>query len=138
MTPHAVPIGGELWTRQYKALAAFAGLGIMLMLWRFIQGLGATTGLNDGHPWGIWIAFDVVTGTALGCGGYAVAILVYLLNKGRYTRWSARVSSPALSDTRWQAWPSLSMSGATGTSIECNSSSGIGTCIRRYWRLRSA
>jgi len=84
MTPHAVPIGGELWNRQYKALAAFAGLGIMLMLWRFIQGLGATTGLNDGHPWGIWIAFDVVTGTALGCGGYAVAILVYLLNRGRY------------------------------------------------------
>jgi Ni/Fe-hydrogenase subunit HybB-like protein len=26
----------------------------------------------------------VVTGTALACGGYAMAILVYVLNRGRY------------------------------------------------------
>ena len=44
----------------------------------------AVSNLNDGYPWGIWIAFDVVTGTALGCGGYAVALLVYILNKGEY------------------------------------------------------
>lgn len=84
MNGHAVPIGGELWTRPYKWLAALAGVGVVFMLWRYVAGLGATTGLNDGHPWGIWIAFDVVTGTALGCGGYAMAILVYLLNKGQY------------------------------------------------------
>ena len=42
------------------------------------------SGLNDGYPWGIWIAFDVVVGTALGCGGYAVALLVYILNRGKY------------------------------------------------------
>jgi Ni/Fe-hydrogenase subunit HybB-like protein len=84
MNGHAVPVGGELWTRPYKFLASLASLGVLLMLWRYIQGLGATTALNDGHPWGIWIAFDVVTGTALGCGGYATAILVYLLNKGQY------------------------------------------------------
>jgi Ni/Fe-hydrogenase subunit HybB-like protein len=75
MNGHAMPVGGELWTRPYKALATLAGLGLLLMLWRYVQGLGATTGLNDGHPWGIWIAFDVVT---------AVAILVDLLNKGQY------------------------------------------------------
>ena len=43
-----------------------------------------STNLSDGYPWGIWIAFDVVVGTALGCGGYAVALLVYILNKGEY------------------------------------------------------
>jgi Ni/Fe-hydrogenase subunit HybB-like protein len=84
MSAHAAPVGGELWTRPYKFLAALASLGVLLMFWRYVQGLGATTNLNDGHPWGIWIAFDVVTGTALGCGGYAVGILVYLLNKGKY------------------------------------------------------
>jgi Ni/Fe-hydrogenase subunit HybB-like protein len=84
MSAHAAPIGGQLWTRPYKVLATLATLGVLLTLWRYVQGLGATTALNDGHPWGIWIAFDVVTGTALGCGGYAVAILVYLLNKGQY------------------------------------------------------
>jgi Ni/Fe-hydrogenase subunit HybB-like protein len=55
-----------------------------MALWRFAFGLGAVSHLNDGYPWGIWIAFDVVTGTALGCGGYAVALLVYILNKGEY------------------------------------------------------
>ncbi len=53
-------------------------------LWRFTQGLGAATAMNDGYPWGIWIAFDVVTGTGLACGGYAVALLVYILNQGQY------------------------------------------------------
>ena len=42
------------------------------------------TNLSNGYPWGIWIAFDVVVGTALGCGGYAVALLVFILNKGEY------------------------------------------------------
>ncbi len=84
MSSQPMPVGGELWTRSYKTLAGLATLGFLLMFWRFAQGLGATTALNDGHPWGIWIAFDVVTGTALGCGGYVIAILVYLLNKGQY------------------------------------------------------
>ena len=61
---------------------------------------GQTTALNDGYPWGLWIAFDVVTGTALACGGYAVALLVYILNKDDTTRWSARRWSPAPSATR--------------------------------------
>lgn len=81
---HPAPVGGVLWNNAYKWLAAFAGLGVILMLFRYAFGLGAATGLNDGYPFGIWIAFDVVTGTALGCGGYAVAILVYVLNKGQY------------------------------------------------------
>jgi Ni/Fe-hydrogenase subunit HybB-like protein len=77
-------VGGELWTRPFKLLVAIAGLGGLMALWRFAAGLGAVSNLNDGYPWGVWIAFDVVTGTALGCGGYAVALLVYILNKGEY------------------------------------------------------
>ena len=50
----------------------------------FAAGLGAVTNLSDGYPWGLWIAFDVVTGTALGCGGYAIALLVYVVNRGQY------------------------------------------------------
>ena len=66
------------------ALWAFFGLGMVLTAWRLVAGLGATTGMNDGYPFGLWIALDVVTGTALACGGYAVAILGYVLNRGRY------------------------------------------------------
>jgi Ni/Fe-hydrogenase subunit HybB-like protein len=61
-----------------------AGVGIALILWRYAVGLGAATGMSDGYPFGLWIAFDVVTGTALACGGYAMALIVYVLNKGRY------------------------------------------------------
>lgn len=78
------PVGGKLLTGPYKILLALAGAGFLLIVWRFAVGLGASTALSDGYPWGLWIAFDVVTGTALACGGYAVAILVYILNKGRY------------------------------------------------------
>jgi Ni/Fe-hydrogenase subunit HybB-like protein len=84
MHAQAQPVGGTLLTRPYKILLALAALGFGLIAWRFAAGLGATTALTDGYPWGLWIAFDVVTGTALACGGYAMAILVYVFNKGRY------------------------------------------------------
>lgn len=81
---HATPVGGPLLTFPYKILLALAALGAGLIVWRFAVGLGTATALSDGYPWGLWIAFDVVTGTALACGGYAMAILVYIFNKGRY------------------------------------------------------
>jgi Ni/Fe-hydrogenase subunit HybB-like protein len=82
---HPAPVGGRMMTSSMQALAVLACLGLAMVLWRLIAGLGATTAMNDGYPFGLWIAFDVVTGTALACGGYAVAILVYVLNKGRYS-----------------------------------------------------
>jgi Ni/Fe-hydrogenase subunit HybB-like protein len=86
MTTHAQaqPLGGPLVTPFTRALALLLGLGAVMIVWRLAAGLGAMTALNDGYPFGLWIAFDVVTGTALACGGYAVAILVYVFNKGRY------------------------------------------------------
>lgn len=81
----AVPVGGRLMTPSMRALLAIFAIGALMILWRLVAGLGATTAMNDGYPFGLWIAFDVVTGTALACGGYAVAILVYILNKGDYS-----------------------------------------------------
>lgn len=84
MSERALEVGGRLLTRPFRILLVVAVVGLALTIWRFAVGLGPVTGLNDGYPWGLWIAFDVVTGTALGCGGYAIALLVYILNKGRY------------------------------------------------------
>ncbi len=84
MSAKATPVGGPIMTKPFKVLLFFSVLGGILIAWRFAVGLGASTGMNDGYPWGIWIAYDVVTGTALGCGGYAVAILLYIFNKGKY------------------------------------------------------
>jgi Ni/Fe-hydrogenase subunit HybB-like protein len=86
MSTHAQPVGGPVLTRSFRVLLALAGAMAVVTLWRAVAGLGATTALNDGYPWGLWIAFDVVTGTALACGGYAGALLVYILNRGRYHR----------------------------------------------------
>ena len=84
MSAPAAPVGGPILTRSTRALLALGALAMALLAWRFLAGLGPVTGLNDGYPWGLWIAFDVVTGTALACGGYAMALLVYVLNRGRY------------------------------------------------------
>src|SRR5574338_1562947 len=85
MTTHAAqPVGGPIFTRGFRVLAGVFALGAVFILWRLFAGLGAVSALSDGYPWGLWIAFDVVTGTALACGGYAVALLVYIMNKGRY------------------------------------------------------
>lgn len=80
----ASPVGGPILTRPFKGLLVFLAIWGLILIWRFAAGIGAVSGLSDGYPWGLWIAFDVVTGTALACGGYAVAILCYILNKGKY------------------------------------------------------
>ncbi|HEU5210043.1 MAG TPA: Ni/Fe-hydrogenase cytochrome b subunit [Longimicrobiales bacterium] len=80
----AAPVGGRLMTPSYLVLLGLVGIAAAILAWRFLFGIGSVTALSDAYPWGIWIAFDVVTGTAIACGGYAVAILVYALNRGQY------------------------------------------------------
>ncbi len=78
------PIGGKILTKPFLVCAFFAAIASILILKRFIYGIGAVSNLSDGYPWGIWIAYDVVVGTAFACGGYAMALLVYIFNKGDY------------------------------------------------------
>ena len=84
MNTKAKALGGPLFTPFFRILLALAAIGGVLTIWRFASGLGATTALNAGYPLGLWIALDVVVGTALACGGYAVALVVYIFNKGKY------------------------------------------------------
>ena len=84
MSEESKPIGGEFLTTPFKVLAGFAAFAGLLVLIRYVMGIGTVSNLNDGYPWGIWIAYDVVAGTAIACGGYSMAILVYVLNKGEY------------------------------------------------------
>jgi Ni/Fe-hydrogenase subunit HybB-like protein len=84
MHHQAAPVGGPALGTGTLAVAAVGAVGLVAIAARLILGLGATTALSDGYPWGLWIAFDVVTGTALACGGYAIGLLVYILNRGQY------------------------------------------------------
>lgn len=60
-------------------LGSLALFGLILVVYRWINGLGTTTGLTDGRGWGIWISFDVLCGIALAAGAFCVAGTVYLL-----------------------------------------------------------
>lgn len=80
----AKPVGGKIITGPFLFFAALAVIGVVIIIKRYILGLGAVSNLSDGYPWGIWIAYDVVVGTAFACGGYSLALLVYIMNKGQY------------------------------------------------------
>jgi Ni/Fe-hydrogenase subunit HybB-like protein len=81
---HAAPVGGSLVNAVTLTCFVLIALMAAILMVRFLFGLGAVTGLNDGYPWGIWVVVDVVIGSAFACGGFAVAMLVYIFNKGEY------------------------------------------------------
>lgn len=78
------PLGGRVLTGPFVFLLAIILIGAYFAIKRFTWGLGAVSNMNDGYPWGIWIALDVVVGTALACGGYTMALLTYAFNRGEY------------------------------------------------------
>lgn len=59
-------------------------IGAYAALIRYTQGLGAITNLSDARPWGLWIAFDVMSGVALSAGGFTMAALVYIFRIRRF------------------------------------------------------
>jgi Ni/Fe-hydrogenase subunit HybB-like protein len=60
------------------------GIWIAVSLARFARGLGATTALTDAAPWGLWIAFDVMSGVALAAGGFVISAVVYVFHLEKY------------------------------------------------------
>ena len=59
-------------------------LGLALIVYRFIYGIGSVTNLTQDTPWGLWIGFDVVTGVAFAGGAYVLTFIVYILNIRKY------------------------------------------------------
>ena len=78
------PVGGSLINAITLTCGVLIALMAAILMVRFLFGLGAVTGLNDGYPWGIWVVVDVVIGSAFACGGFSVAMLVYIFNRGEY------------------------------------------------------
>lgn len=78
------PLGGRVLTLPFLICAALVAVAGVILFQRYTQGLGAVSNLNDGYPWGIWVAIDVVIGSAFGCAGYVIALLCYILNRGEY------------------------------------------------------
>jgi Ni/Fe-hydrogenase subunit HybB-like protein len=59
-------------------------VGIPLLIWRFVAGLGATTNLSQSAPWGLWIGFDMMTGIVLAAGGFTIGATVQLFGLKEY------------------------------------------------------
>jgi Ni/Fe-hydrogenase subunit HybB-like protein len=78
------PVGGNLINGVTLIAGVLVALLVTILVVRFFFGLGAVTALNDGYPWGIWIVVDVLIGSAFACGGFSVAMLVYLFNRSEY------------------------------------------------------
>jgi len=78
------PLGGRVLTPAFLFFAVIFAISLYFMVERFTDGMGAVANINGGFPWGIWVVYDVIIGTGLACGGYALAFTVYVFNKGRY------------------------------------------------------
>lgn len=65
-------------------LVLLIALGAVAAFLRLTKGLGATTGLSDNYPWGLWIAFDVMAGVALAAGGFTITAAVYIFGLEKY------------------------------------------------------
>jgi Ni/Fe-hydrogenase subunit HybB-like protein len=83
---HALPapLGGSLLNPVTAVCGVLVVIMLAILAVRFFFGLGSVTNINDGYPWGIWVVVDVVIGSAFGCGGFSVAMLVYIFNRGEY------------------------------------------------------
>ncbi|MEN8149931.1 MAG: NrfD/PsrC family molybdoenzyme membrane anchor subunit [Planctomycetota bacterium] len=69
---------GTVRLRAVKGTLWFIlGVTFAVAIARFFGGLGQTTNLTDGTPWGLWVGFDVMGGVALAAGGFVIAALVY-------------------------------------------------------------
>lgn len=85
MAAHAERLRAPLLTPFTLVLAVLAAVAGFFLVQRFMFGMGAVTNLNAGFPWGIWVVVDIAIGTAIGCGGFAMALMIYVFNKGEYS-----------------------------------------------------
>lgn len=78
------PMGGKILNRPFVFLLLLVLMAVVLLAIRFVYGLGAATNLNNGYPWGLWAVLDIHITAAMGCGGYVLAVVIYVMNKGEY------------------------------------------------------
>jgi len=78
------PLGGKIVTKPFLILGLFLAIAAYFILRRFLFGMGDVSNMSNGYPIGTWVVLDVVIGTAFGCGGFAMALLIYIFNRKAY------------------------------------------------------
>ncbi|WP_306547748.1 NrfD/PsrC family molybdoenzyme membrane anchor subunit [Desulfobulbus sp.] len=74
----------KTWTPTTIVMVLLIIAGTVIAVYRMVMGLGASTNLNDGYPWGFWLGLDVLGGVAMAAGGFIIACAVYLFNWKKY------------------------------------------------------
>ncbi len=74
----------SLLTPGNAIFALILTVGVPIVIYRFVFGIGAASNLTQVNPWGIWIGLDVMSGVALAAGGFTVATAVYVLGLKEY------------------------------------------------------
>jgi Ni/Fe-hydrogenase subunit HybB-like protein len=74
----------KTWTPTTIVMVLLIIAGTVIAGYRMVMGLGASTNLNDGYPWGFWLGLDVLGGVAMAAGGFIIACAVYLFNWKKY------------------------------------------------------
>jgi Ni/Fe-hydrogenase subunit HybB-like protein len=75
---------GKIFTPFNIISAPILALGIILVIYRLINGLGSVVPEAPGFPWGIWIGFNVMVGVAFAGGAYVLTFVVYILRSEKY------------------------------------------------------
>jgi Ni/Fe-hydrogenase subunit HybB-like protein len=70
-----------IWTRPFKLFCGLGALGLLLVVYREIAGLGPASGMNDAYAWGIWKTFNTMVLTGLGSGAFAIGIAAWLFRR---------------------------------------------------------
>lgn len=58
------PLGGKIISKPVMIFGPLIVICMLLIVKRLVFGLGSVSDLNGGFPWGVWIAFDLLIGTA--------------------------------------------------------------------------
>ncbi len=74
----------KIFTPAFYVFSVIVLISVFIIIYRYVMGIGYVSNLNDGWPWGIWIAYDVAVGTSIACGGYVLAITIYVMNNFKY------------------------------------------------------
>ncbi len=76
-TAHRVLLEIKSYPLFVKFLILLVAAGVAAAAARFVFGLGVTTNLSDTYPWGLWVAFDVVTSVPLAAGAFVLGAIVH-------------------------------------------------------------
>ena len=68
---------------SFLLLVVLVAVGAGVAIVRMINGLGATTNLSDGYPWGLWIVYDIFF-VPFSAGAFMILAITHIYGKEEY------------------------------------------------------